>query len=166
MCKQHRLRTPYSCVTTHRRAWSCSVTPKCLYIETQSVPEITFAWQGGEPTLLGVDYFKKIVKYQNQYANGKIINNSFQTNGVLLNDNWCNFFVDNDFLVGLSIDGPEELHNRYRVSKGGKPSYGKVMKGLKYLKKHGVQFNTLTCVQRDNSYKPLAVYNFLKEIGY
>jgi len=135
------------------------------YIETQSVNEITFAWQGGEPTLLGLDYFKKVVKYQKQYSNGKIIHNSFQTNGVLLNDNWCRFFVENNFLIGLSIDGPEEIHNKYRVTKSGKPSFNKAMKGLRFLKKHNVQFNTLTCVQRDNSYKSLEVYNFLKEIG-
>ena len=135
------------------------------YIEAQSVNEITFAWQGGEPTLLGLEYFKKIVKYQKQYANDKIIHNAFQTNGVLLNDNWCRFFVENNFLVGLSIDGPEELNNKYRVTKSGKPSFNKLMKGLRYLKKHSVQFNTLTCVQRNNSYKPLEVYNFLKEIG-
>lgn len=135
------------------------------YINVQQTNEITFAWQGGEPTLLGVDYFKRIIELQKKYANGKLIYNTFQTNGVLLNDEWGKFFADNNFLVGLSIDGPEDIHNKYRVYKGGQNSFNKVMKGLELLKKHNVEFNTLTCVQRDNSYKPLEVYNFLKEIG-
>ncbi|MFA7228985.1 MAG: anaerobic sulfatase-maturation protein [Melioribacteraceae bacterium] len=135
------------------------------YIESQSVPEINFAWQGGEPTLLGVDYFRKAVELQKKYANGKVINNSFQTNGVLIDDEWSEFFAENNFLIGLSIDGPAELHDHYRVYKNQKPSFDKVMQGLGYLKKHNVEFNTLTCINRINSYKPLEVYNFLKEIG-
>ena len=135
------------------------------YIHSQQVPEITFAWQGGEPTLLGVDFFKKAVQLQKEYSDGKKIENTFQTNGILLNDEWCNFFSENNFLIGLSIDGPREIHDKYRVLKGGKPSFDKVMMGLEYLKKHKVEFNTLTCVQKDNSYKPLEVYEFLKEIG-
>ncbi len=135
------------------------------YIESQKTPVITFSWQGGEPTLLGVDFFKEAVELQKKYSNGKKIENTFQTNGVLLNDEWCEFLKENNFLIGLSIDGPEEMHNKYRLYKGGQLSFEKVMNGLRFLQKHEVEFNTLTCVQRDNSYQPLKVYNFLKEIG-
>jgi len=135
------------------------------YIQSQKVPEIIFAWQGGEPTLLGIDFFKKAVQLQKKYADGKKIENAFQTNGILLNDEWCSFFSENNFLIGLSIDGPREIHDKYRVHKGGQPSFDKVISGLEYLKKHKVEFNTLTCVQKDNAYRSLEVYEFLKEIG-
>lgn len=135
------------------------------YIQTQAVPQISFTWQGGEPTLLGMEFFKKAVELQKIYADGKTIINSFQTNGVLITDEWCEFFKENDFLIGLSIDGPEDLHNNYRVFKGNQPSFNKVMNGVELLKKHHVEFNTLTCINRANSYEPLKVYNFLKEIG-
>ncbi len=134
-------------------------------IESDKSSTVVFAWQGGEPTLLGVNFFRKAVEFQKKYSEGKKIENSFQTNGVLLNDEWCKFFADNEFLIGLSIDGPRELHDKYRVNKGGKPSFDLVMKGMDYLKKYKVNFNTLTVVQRDNSYHPLEVYKFLKEIG-
>ena len=134
-------------------------------IRAHKVPNVHFAWQGGEPTLLGVEYFKKVVEFQKEYANGKTITNAFQTNGILLDDKWCEFFKENNFLIGLSIDGPEELHDRYRVNKGNNPTFNQVIKGIGYLKKHKVEFNTLTVVNRDNSYQPLTVYNFLKEIG-
>jgi uncharacterized protein len=135
------------------------------YIEGQDADIISFTWQGGEPSLLGVDYFKKAVKLQKKYADGKRIENSFQTNGILLNDEWCSFFAENKFLVGLSVDGPEILHNTFRKYNNGLPTFDKVMKGLGYLKKHNVSFNTLTVVNKRNSYFPLEVYNFLKEIG-
>jgi uncharacterized protein len=135
------------------------------HIESQEVPEIQFAWQGGEPTLLGVDFFEKVVELEEKYANGKTIHNAFQTNGILINDSWGEFLAKNNFLVGLSIDGPKEIHNQYRVDKGGKPSFNKVMRGLEMLKKHEVEFNTLTCVQRHNATKPLEVYKFLREVG-
>ena len=135
------------------------------YIEAQSAPVITFAWQGGEPTLLGVDYFRRVVELERKYAGGKRIDNAFQTNGVLLDNEWGEFLAENKFLVGLSIDGPRELHDKYRVDKGGQPTFDKVMRGLGYLTKHGVEFNTLTVVQRHNSYHPLDVYWFLKEVG-
>ncbi|MEW5842595.1 MAG: anaerobic sulfatase-maturation protein [Bacteroidota bacterium] len=134
-------------------------------IESTNLPEETFAWQGGEPTLLGVNYFRKVVELQKKYASGKRINNAFQTNGILLNDEWCEFFSENSFLIGLSIDGPRELHDKYRVDKGGNPTFNKVMRGIEFLKKHKVEFNTLTVVQKNNSYHPLEVYNFLKENG-
>jgi uncharacterized protein len=135
------------------------------YVEAQDAPTISFAWQGGEPTLLGVDYFRKIVELEKKYSNGKKVENAFQTNGVLLDDAWGEFLAQNRFLVGLSIDGPAELHDCYRVNKGGQPSFSAVMRGLGYLKKHGVEFNTLTVVHRQNSRRPLEVYRFLKEAG-
>lgn len=135
------------------------------YIEAQSVPVVSFAWQGGEPTILGVDYFRRVVELEKKYANGKRIENAFQTNGVLLDDEWGEFLAENHFLVGLSIDGPRALHDKYRVDKGGQPTFDKVMHGLNCLNKHNVEFNTLTVIQRHNSYHPIEVYRFLKEIG-
>lgn len=135
------------------------------YIENQSVPEISFAWQGGEPTLLGVNFFRKVVAFQQKYANGKKIVNALQTNGTLLDDEWCVFLRDNQFLVGLSIDGPAKLHDAYRVDKKGGASYERVIRGLQLLKKHQVEFNTLTVVNKVNSQKPLEVYRFLRGIG-
>jgi uncharacterized protein len=135
------------------------------YIEAQDVPVISFAWQGGEPTLLGVEFFERAVELQARYAGGKRIENALQTNGVLLDDRWGEFLARHHFLVGLSVDGPQRLHDRYRVDKGGQPTFGKVMRGLEYLKKHGVEFNTLTVVHRYNSQHPLEVYRFLKEAG-
>jgi len=135
------------------------------YIGQQNLPEISFAWQGGEPTLLGVDYFRKIVAFQNKHAGGKRISNAFQTNATLLDDEWCSFLAANHFLVGVSIDGPPKLHDSYRVDKKGGATYERVAHGIKFLKKHGVEFNTLTVVNRLNSKKPLEVYRFLKQIG-
>jgi uncharacterized protein len=135
------------------------------YIEAQDVPEVSFAWQGGEPTLMGVDFYRKAVVLQKQYADGKHITNAFQTNGVLLDDEWGTFLGENDFLVGLSVDGPEEMHDRFRVDKGGKPTFAKVMAGLDALKRHKVEFNTLTVLQRHNAEYPKEVYEFLKGIG-
>lgn len=135
------------------------------YIEQQNTEEIHFAWQGGEPTLLGVDYFEQVVALEKKYANGKRISNAFQTNGVLLDDRWGRFLAQNEFLVGISIDGPREMHDFYRVDKGGQPSFNRVMRGIETLKRNHVQFNTLTTVHRANSYYPLEVYRFLKEMG-
>jgi serine-type anaerobic sulfatase-maturating enzyme len=134
-------------------------------IKNHQFHKVSFAWQGGEPTLLGVDYFRNVVKLQKKYAQGRLIENSFQTNGILLDDAWCTFFKENNFLVGISIDGPEELHNQYRLNKGGKATFKQVMRGMEFLKKHQVEFNTLTVIQAHNSQKPLDVYNFLKEVG-
>jgi uncharacterized protein len=135
------------------------------YIDSQKVPEIHFAWQGGEPTLLGVGFFRKVVEFQKKYANGKTIHNALQTNGTLLDDEWGHFLAENKFLVGVSIDGPPKLHDAYRVDKKGGATYQNVILGIRLLKKHGVEFNTLTVVNRVNSKKPLEVYRFLKEIG-
>ena len=136
------------------------------YIEAQSVPEIAFAWQGGEPTLLGVDFFRRAVAFQKKYCPpGKKTTNALQTNGTLLNAEWCEFFRENGFLIGLSIDGPRDLHDYYRVDKGGAPTFDKVMRGLELLKQHRVEYNTLTVVNRQNSRRPLDVYRFLKQHG-
>lgn len=135
------------------------------YLQSQDRPSVTFAWQGGEPTLLGVEYFERVVQLQAKHAGGKRVENSFQTNGTLLDDRWGEFLARNHFLVGLSIDGPAELHDAYRVDKGGQPTHERVLRGLGVLKKHGVEFNTLTVVNRLNSLYPLEVYRFLKEIG-
>jgi uncharacterized protein len=134
------------------------------YIESQPIPQVTFTWQGGEPTLLGVEFFENVLELQRKHAGGKQVRNTLQTNGVLLDDRWCDFLAANGFLVGLSIDGPRELHDKYRVDRGGGPSFDRVVRGIECLKKHGVEFNTLTVVQRDNSQHP-EVYRFLKEIG-
>lgn len=135
------------------------------YIEGQQAGVVSFAWQGGEPTLLGTRFFRKVVDLQKIYAQGKRIENSFQTNGILLDDEWCEFLAENNFLIGLSMDGPRELHDCYRVDKGGQPTFDRVIRGLECLKKHEVEFNTLTVVHRKNSYFPTEVYRFLKEIG-
>jgi uncharacterized protein len=135
------------------------------YIEAQAGSEVHFAWQGGEPTLLGVEYFRRAVELQKKFANGKTITNAFQTNGVLLNDEWADLFHENSFLVGVSIDGPRELHDTYRVDKGGRPTFDRVLRGIEVLKRRHVDFNTLTTVHRGNAGKPLEVYRFLKECG-
>lgn len=135
------------------------------YIEQQDIPEISFAWQGGEPTLLGVRFFQKVVALQKKYAGGKRITNALQTNGTLLDDDWGAFLADNEFLVGLSVDGPERLHDAYRVDKQGRPTFAQVMHGLETLQRFRVEYNTLTVVNRKNSEYPLEVYRFLKQIG-
>lgn len=135
------------------------------YIDQQDVPDIHFAWQGGEPTLLGVRYFHRVVELQRRYAGGKRVHNALQTNGTLLDDEWGGFLHQNRFLVGLSVDGPEDLHDAYRVDRRGRPSFADVMRGLDVLKRHRVEFNTLTVVNRLNARRPLDVYRFLKRIG-
>jgi len=135
------------------------------FIEAQDAAAVSFAWQGGEPTLLGVDYFRRVVELEKRYANGKRIANAFQTNGVLLDDAWAEFFSENGFLIGISIDGPGQLHDAYRVDKGGQPTFDRVMRGIEVLKRHEVEFNTLTTVHRANGDAPLEVYRFLKANG-
>lgn len=136
------------------------------YIEAQpaGVP-VTFAWQGGEPTLCGVEFFEKVVRWQKQYGAGRQIDNAFQTNGTLLDDAWGEFLHREKFLVGISIDGPAELHDAYRVKRNGKGSHAEVLRGLEVLKRHKVEFNTLSCVNAMNADKGAEVYEFLKSIG-
>ncbi len=134
------------------------------YIAAQQAPEVTFAWQGGEPTLMGIDFFRRALALQEKYrAPSLIIKNALQTNGVLLDDEWCEFLHDHQFLVGLSLDGPRALHDVYRVDKGGNPSFERVMAGLALLKKHRVEFNVLACVHAANAAHPLQVYRFLRD---
>jgi uncharacterized protein len=135
------------------------------YIESQPLSAVPFVWQGGEPTLLGVDFFRKVVRLQNKYARGKQITNSIQTNGTLLDDSWCQFLAKNNFLVGISLDGPQDIHNVYRVDSKGSPTFDAVMCGLECLKKYQVEFNVLCCVAGHNEKKPLDVYHFFKEQG-
>ena len=135
------------------------------YIQSQNTPEIQFAWQGGEPTLMGLDFFRKVTALQRQCANGRPINNSFQTNGTNLDDEWCEFFAREKFLIGLSLDGPEQIHNRYRVDKSGAGSHERVMTALQTLKKWRVEFNTLTCVTRQSPDEAVEIYDFLKQQG-
>lgn len=135
------------------------------YIASQKAQVINFGWQGGEPTLMGVDFFRKIVALQKKYAHGKTIENAFQTNGVNLDDEWCEFFAENNFLIGVSIDGPRQIHDSYRIFKNGKPTFDSVMNGIELLKKHRVEFNTLTCVHHNNATRGTVIYRFLKRIG-
>ncbi|NQW03276.1 MAG: radical SAM protein [Acidobacteria bacterium] len=129
------------------------------------LPVVSFAWQGGEPTLRGVEFFERVVALQQQYAEGREIENAIQTNGILIDDECRTFLAEHKFLVGLSIDGPEALHDRYRVDRGGQPTFRDVMRALELLKKHKVAFNTLTVVNQENVKHPLEVYRFLRETG-
>jgi len=135
------------------------------HIEAQRTPEIMLAWQGGEPTLLGVDYFRKIVELGKKYAGGRPVHHAIQTNGTRLDHEWCRLFREGSFLVGISLDGPKELHDTYRLDKGRKPTFDRAMHGLGLLKKHKVEFNTLTVVNASNGKHPLKVYDFLREVG-
>jgi uncharacterized protein len=135
------------------------------YIAAQDAPVVSFAWQGGEPTLLGLDFFRRVVELQRRYADGKAIENGFQTNGILLDDEWGAFFAEHGFLVGLSVDGPRDLHDRYRVDRGGQPTFDRVMKGIETLHRTHAAFNTLTVVHRENARRAAEVYRFLKDVG-
>jgi uncharacterized protein len=133
------------------------------YIAGVTASEVVFSWQGGEPTLMGLDFFRKVVAFEKKYAKlYQKIENYLQTNGTLINEEWCEFLKENHFLVGLSIDGPREIHDQYRVTKGGRPTFDKVYNAARLLKKFGVPFNTLTCVNRFNARRPLDVYRFLR----
>lgn len=135
------------------------------YISTQEIPEIQFVWQGGEPTLRNLDFYRKVLFYQKKHAGDKKIINSLQTNGILLDEMWCSFLKENDFLVGISLDGPKEIHDNYRVDKNGGPTFEKVMKSINILKKYGVPFNVLTCVTSFSAKRGREIYNFFKENG-
>lgn len=135
------------------------------YITSNDVPQVSFLWHGGEPLLLGIDFYKKALYFQKKYAKGKEIDNSLQTNGSLITDEWAHFFSENNFLIGISIDGPEDIHNSFRVNKAGKPSFESVMNGLCILKKHNTAFNTLSVVNKVSEGRGLEVYQFLKSTG-
>ena len=134
------------------------------YIDAHRSPIVTFGWQGGEPTLMGLDFFRRAVAHQQTFSKpGLQIHNALQTNGVTLDDEWCRFFREHNFLIGISIDGPRELHDAYRIDKGGAPTFERVMRGLELLKRHGVEFNVLTTVHAANADHPLDVYRFLRD---
>jgi uncharacterized protein len=136
-------------------------------IEAQRVPEVTFAWQGGEPTLIGLDFFRRAVELQEKYRpSGVTVQNALQTNGTTLDDEWCSFFHKHNFLIGISLDGPRDLHDMYRMDKGGNSTFDDVMTGVSLLKKHDVNFNILACVQAANADHSLEVYRFFRdEVG-
>jgi uncharacterized protein len=134
------------------------------YIESQKVPEVTFAWQGGEPTLMGLEFFERVIHYQQKHARpGMQIHNALQTNGTLLDDAWCQFFKKHNFLIGISVDGPGELHDAYRVNKGGAGSFTQVMRGWRLLSEHGVEYNVLCTVHAANQDYPLELYRFFRD---
>ena len=135
------------------------------YIGAQESPQVDFAWQGGEPLLMGLPFFERVVELQKRHAGGKRIANALQTNGLLVDDAWCRFFTQNEFLVGLSLDGPRELHDRYRRDSRGGPSFDKVVRALELLLAHGVEVNSLTVISAANEHHPLDVYDFLKRQG-
>ena len=127
--------------------------------------EVAFTWQGGEPTLLGLDFYRRAARLQLKYGRGRRISNSFQTNGLLLDDAWCAFLAEYNFLVGLSLDGPADIHNEYRLTAGGGATHAKVMAALNRMQAHGVGYNILACVNARSSKEPLRVYEFLRETG-
>ena len=135
------------------------------YITSQPTPTVDFVWQGGEPTLLGIDFFRRVVELQRPHAGRKTISNALQTNGTLLTDEWCRFLKEHNFMVGISIDGPREVHDRYRCDRKGKGSFARAMRGLRLLQDHGVEYNVLTSVARETARQPLEVYRFLKNEG-
>ena len=135
------------------------------YIEAQTMPQVLFTWHGGEPLMRSIDFYKKALALQKKYAHGKQIDNVIQTNGTLLTDEWCEFFAQNHWLVGISIDGPQEYHDHYRITPAGKPSWEKVMQGIQLLKKHRVEWNAMAVVNAYNAEHPLEFYHFFRDNG-
>ena len=135
------------------------------YIEAQTMNQVLFTWHGGEPLLRSIDFYRKALSLQQKYAGGRRIDNVIQTNGTLLTDEWCEFFAQNHWLVGISIDGPQPDHDHYRLTAAGKPSWKKVMQGIKLLKKHWVEWNAMAVVNAYNANHPLEFYRFFKENG-
>jgi uncharacterized protein len=135
------------------------------YITSQPTLVVEFVWQGGEPTLLGVDFFKRVIELQRKHPRGKTITNSLQTNGTLLDDEWCRFLKKHNFIVGISLDGPKEVHDRHRRDRQGNGTFDRAMRGLKLLQKHKVEYNVMACVARKTAENPLEVYHFFKDAG-
>jgi uncharacterized protein len=135
------------------------------YVRAQPTPLVEFVWHGGEPTLLGIDFFRRVVELQKPYRGEKEIRNALQTNAMRLDDEWCEFFKVNDFFIGVSLDGPREVHDRYRKGRHGEPTFDRVMAGVRLLQQHGVEFNVLACVGKDTAHKPIEVYRFFKDAG-
>jgi uncharacterized protein len=135
------------------------------YITSQPTPIVEFVWQGGEPTLLGIDFFKRVIEIQKPFSGKKTITNSLQTNGTLLTDEWCDFLRRNKFMVGISLDGPKDVHDRYRRDRKDNSTFDQVMRGLKLLQEHQVEYNVLACVARESAKHPLDIYRFFKDEG-
>lgn len=135
------------------------------YIEAQTTPQVLFTWHGGETLMRPISFYKRALELQRIYGRGRQIDNCIQTNGTLLTDEWCQFFKDNNFLVGVSIDGPQEFHDEYRRTATNKPTFVKVMNGINLLNKHGVEWNALAVVNDYNADYPLEFYRFFKQIG-
>ncbi|EPR5452439.1 anaerobic sulfatase maturase [Yersinia enterocolitica] len=135
------------------------------YIESTHSLDVHFTWQGGEPTMAGIGFFRRAIELQEKYKGNKRIFNALQTNGLLLNDEWGLFLKKHNFLIGISIDGPEKMHNQYRKTRSGKGTFKKVIDAIELLKKHQVEFNTLTVINNFNVNYPIEVYTFLKDIG-
>lgn len=135
------------------------------YIETCEVPELTFNWHGGEPLVLGLDFYRKAVEFEKKYAGGKIVHNTLQTNGTLITDDWAEFLASENFLVGVSIDGPREVHDRYRRDKGGVPTFDRVIAGIRKMYAHGVEYNIMATISSAGEGRGLEVYRFLKGLG-
>lgn len=135
------------------------------YIESQTTPNVLFTWHGGETLMRPISFYRRALELQRKYAGGRQIDNSIQTNATLLTDEWCVFFRQNNFLVGVSIDGPQEFHDEYRRTAAGKPTFHKVMHGINLLNRHGVEWNALAVVNDFNADYPLDFYHFFKEIG-
>ena len=134
------------------------------YINSQTSPQVLFTWHGGETLMRPLSFYQKAVELQRKYARGRQIDNCLQTNGTLLTDEWCRFLHDNQWLVGISIDGPQEFHDEYRKNKQGRPSFVKVMQGINLLKKHNVEWNAMAVVNDYNADYPLEFYHFFKEL--
>lgn len=134
------------------------------YINSQTMPQVLFTWHGEETLMRPLSFYQKVIELQKKYANGRTIDNCIQTNGTLLNDEWCEFFHNNHWLVGVSIDGPQDFHDEYRKNKQGKPSFVKVMQGIKLLKKHQVEWNAMAVVNDYNADYPLEFYHFFKDL--
>jgi len=134
------------------------------YLHSQTMPEVLFTWHGGEPLMRNRNFFSRALELQKKYGRGRQIDNCIQTNGTLLTDDWCRFFKENNFLTGISIDGPQHCHDRYRRTKDNRPTFLQVMNGIELLKKHGVEFNVMGVVNDYNADYPLEFYRFFKSI--
>lgn len=135
------------------------------YIEAQTLPQVLFTWHGGEPLLRPLSFYEKVLRLQQRYAHGRHIDNVIQTNGTLLTDEWCAFFREHNFLVGVSIDGPQPLHDKCRTTTDGRATFHQVMAGIRLLNKHSVEWNAMAVVNRHNAEEPLTFYRFFKDIG-
>ena len=134
------------------------------YCEACEAEELSFCWHGGEPLLMGIDFFRQAVQLESRYAGGRKINNSIQTNGTLINPHWCRFFAKNHFLVGISLDGPKDIHDAFRLSKSRKPTFDKVMEAVRLMRVFGVEFNTLSVVHERCEGRGAEIYRFFRDV--